>query len=143
MMNTQVMQIPRKIANQLLQLAQLSPQQEICGLIGAINDIASSCYPIDNVAKPAETRFQLDAKQQISAFSSMRDKNEDFFAIYHSHPTSPAIPSATDIRQASYPDVVYLIISLNTKGVLEMAGFKIKPNSTESITEISLSLMTD
>ena len=139
-MNSKEIQLPRKIANQLLHLAQISPNQEICGLIGSLNGIASTCYPIKNTAEQPENRFQLDAKQQITALSSIRDNNEALFAIYHSHPSSPAIPSATDIELASYPDTAYLIISLNTKGILEIRGFKINQQSVEDLT---LSLLTD
>ena len=139
-MNTSEIQLPRKITNQLLHLAQLSPEQEVCGLIGSKNNIAHTCYPIENTAIQPETRFQLNAKQPISAMSTMREKNEALFAIYHSHPTSPAIPSTTDIKLATYPDAIYLIISLNTKGVLEIRGFTI---IDESVEEIGLSLLTD
>ena len=73
----------------------------------------------------------------------MRDKNEELFAIYHSHPTAPAIPSATDIKLATYPDAVFLIISLNTKGVLELRGFKINNKSAKPVEELILSLSTE
>jgi proteasome lid subunit RPN8/RPN11 len=132
-MTAKEIQIPRKIANQLLHLAQLSPEQEVCGLIGAINNIARTCYPINNTAEQPKTRFQLDSKQHINAISNMRDKNEALFAIYHSHPTAPAIPSATDIKLATHPDVVHLIISLNTKGVLEIRGFSITEGAVEEL----------
>jgi proteasome lid subunit RPN8/RPN11 len=137
-MNTEEFQLSRKITTQLLHWAQLAPTQEICGLIGAKNHVASTCYPIDNIAKHPENRFTLDEKQQISAFSKMRDNNETLFAIYHSHPTAAAIPSETDIALSTYPDALYLIISLNTKGVLEMRGFKI---NKQSVTDITLSLI--
>jgi len=139
-MNAKEIQLPRKITNQLMHLAQLSPDLEICGLISCKNDLSYRCYPIENTAKPAETRFQLDEKQQISALSSMRDKNEQLFAIYHSHPSAPATPSSTDIKLATYPEAIHLIISLNTKGVLEIRAFNISKGSAE---EISLSLSTD
>jgi proteasome lid subunit RPN8/RPN11 len=138
-MSTKEIQISRKITTQLLHLAQISPEQEVCGLIGSINNIASSCYPIENTAEQPERRFHLDAKQQIQAISTMRDKNETLFAIYHSHPCSPAIPSATDIKFATHPEAINLIISLNTKGVLEIRGFKI---IGESVEEITLSLLS-
>ena len=127
-------QLSRKITNQLLHSAQISPNQEICGLIGSSNDIASTCYPIQNIAEQPETRFQLEPKQQIAALSTMRDKEESLFAIYHSHPSSPAVPSATDIKLASYPDAIYLIISLSTKGVLEIRAFTIKNTDIEELT---------
>jgi proteasome lid subunit RPN8/RPN11 len=69
--------------------------------------------------------------------AKMRDNNEQLFAIYHSHPTAPAIPSNTDLAQANYPEAVYLIISLNTKGILEIRGYLI---DSAKFVEVSLSL---
>jgi proteasome lid subunit RPN8/RPN11 len=130
-------QIPRKITNQLLHLAQISPDHEVCGLIGSKNGLPSSCYPVKNIAEFANLRFQLDASQQISAMATMRDQGEQLFAIYHSHPTAPATPSSTDLELAAYPQALHLIISLNTKGILEMRGFKIDHKLAQ---EIPLSL---
>ena len=71
----------------------------------------------------------------------MREQQEELFAIYHSHPTAPAEPSATDLEMANYPDALYLIISLNTKGVLEMRGFRL--NRHKVVSEVELLLKTD
>jgi proteasome lid subunit RPN8/RPN11 len=139
-MNRQEIHIPRKLINQLLHLAQLSPDYEICGLVGGKNGVPSTCYPVDNVANQPEQRFLLDAKQQITAMAKMRKQGEELFAIYHSHPTSPALPSAIDLEQAAYPDALYLIISLNTKGLLEMRGFQI---DRRKAVEIPLTLGED
>lgn len=131
-MNNQDICLPRKLTNQLLHLAQLSPNTEICGLVGAdANGIPTTCYPVTNSAENPQIRFLLDPSQQIAAMKQMRDKLQTLFAIYHSHPNAPAEPSPTDIAQASYPDALHLIISLNTKGVLEMRGFKIADNNVE------------
>ncbi|MDD1612191.1 MAG: M67 family metallopeptidase [Methylococcaceae bacterium] len=130
-------QIPRKLTQQLLHLAQISPDAEICGLVGSINGMPTSCYPVINVSENPEQRYLLDAKQQIAAMAKMRDQGEELFAIYHSHPTSPALPSLTDLEQAAYPEALYLIISLNTKGILEMRGFII---AEKKATEIPLVL---
>ncbi|MGZ4994448.1 MAG: Mov34/MPN/PAD-1 family protein [Methylobacter sp.] len=139
-MPQQHIQIPRKITNQLLHLAQISPELEVCGLIGSKDGLPCSCYPIKNAAEQPQQRFQLEPSQQISAMAKMRDQGEELFAIYHSHPTAPAIPSITDLQLASYPEALYLIISLNTKGILEMRGFKIDHQSAQ---EIALSLSED
>ncbi|WP_020484780.1 M67 family metallopeptidase [Methylomonas sp. MK1] len=138
-MNNSEISLPRKLTNQLLHLAQLSPDTEICGLIGADNaGLPVSCYPVANCAATPENRFLLDASQQIEAMRQIREKGETLFAIYHSHPHTPAQPSPTDIQEASYPDALHLIISLNTKGVLEMRGFKI---AGQSVEELGLSLI--
>lgn len=138
-MNHLEISLPRKLTNQLLHLAQLSPEAEVCGLIGADTDGKPvSCYPIGNSAETPKNRFLLEAGQQIAAMKQMRDKGESLFAIYHSHPDTPAVPSATDIEQASYPEALHLIISLNTKGVLELRGFKI---ADQTVTEAVLNLI--
>ncbi|NOR81114.1 MAG: hypothetical protein GQ529_09845 [Methyloprofundus sp.] len=117
--------IPKKIIQNLLHHAQQTPKQEVCGLISSQNNIPQRSYPIKNTAANPESFFNLDAQQQIQAMANMRDNNEQLFAIYHSHPSAPAIPSNTDIEQANYPDALYIIISLNTKGILELRGYKI------------------
>jgi [CysO sulfur-carrier protein]-S-L-cysteine hydrolase len=126
-------QIPRKLTNQLLHLAQLSPDYEICGLVGGKNGIPSTCYPIANIAEQPQQRFLLDSKQQIAAMSEMRHQGEELFAIYHSHPKAPAQPSIYDLEAAAYPNALYLIISLNIKGVLEMRGFKISQHKAQEV----------
>lgn len=139
-MKQEQIQITRKLANQLLHLAQMSPDFEVCGLIGSKNGIPTSCYPIKNIAEQPQQRFLLDPSQQITAMTTMRESGEELFAIYHSHPTAPATPSATDLQLASYSEALYLIISLNTKGILEMRGFKI---ARQSAQEVVLSLANE
>lgn len=138
-MNSNEISLPRKLTNQLLHLAQLSPEREVCGLIGADPaGLPISCYPVANCAKNPHNRFLLDAAQQISAMKQMRDKGETFYAIYHSHPSAPATPSLYDIEQAGYPEAVHLIISLNIKGVLELRAFRI---AEKSMQELPLTLI--
>ena len=132
-MNSPDIQIPRKLTNQLLHLAQLSPDLEICGLVSSKNGLPIHCYPVTNVADHPQQRFLLDAGQQISTMAKMRELGEDLFAIYHSHPAAPALPSTHDLELAAYPDALYLIISLNTKGILEMRGFKIQQKTAVEI----------
>ena len=84
-----------------------------------------------------EYRFAMDPADQINALRRMRENGEDLFAIYHSHPASPAVPSLIDVAEAGYPEALYLIISLNTKGVLEMRGYSIKG---KKMTEVELKI---
>ncbi len=118
--------IPKKIVQNLLHHAQQTPEREICGLISSQNETPYRSYPIKNTADNPKSFFNMDAQQHIQAMAKMRANDEQLFAIYHSHPSAPAIPSSTDIEQANYPDALYIIISLNTKGILELRGYHIK-----------------
>jgi proteasome lid subunit RPN8/RPN11 len=91
---------------------------------------------VNNVAEEPSTRFLMAPEEQISAMKKINNDGQTLFAIYHSHPTAPATPSAIDIELTSYPDAYYLIVSLNTKGVLEMRCFQLLHD--ENITEITL-----
>ncbi len=134
-------EIPRALVNQILHHAQSYPEQEVCGLIGSKGSVPTSCYPVGNIATMPQVRFQLDAKGHIEAMLQIRERGEQLFAIFHSHPTAPAEPSKLDLADAAYLDALYLVISLNTKGVLEMRGFWIAAD--KSVEEITLLLKTE
>lgn len=126
-MNTKTMdsiELPRNIVNQLLEQALSTPEREICGLIASHEGRPTHCYPVVNIANQPRKQFQLDPKQQIAAMRQIREQGEVLFAIYHSHPSSPATPSLTDIAQLSYPDALTLIISLHTTGTLQMCAYR-------------------
>lgn len=129
--------LPRPLVNFLLAQAQLSPEAEICGLIGGTAGRAQHCYPVNNSATRPEQRYVMDPKGQIDALRQMRNCGEDLIAIYHSHPHTAATPSLIDLQEAQYPDTPCLIISLNTQGVLEMAAFHLDKEIASPI-QISL-----
>jgi len=125
--------LPRTVVNQLLHLAQKTPDEEICGLISRDARGFRQCYPVPNTATDTKRLFALDPKVQIDTLREMHQRGEELGAIFHSHPGTPPVPSHTDIEQHEYPEVLYLIISLGTRGVLEMRGFRISENVVDEI----------
>lgn len=125
-------EIPRTIVNPILRHAQGSPEREVCGLIGQGDD-GLQVYPVANVAEAPERLFAMDPKAQIEAMRRMREAGEELFGIYHSHPHAPAAPSPTDLRQAAYPEALYLVVSLDTEGVLQMRGFRLGGEAVEEV----------
>ena len=118
--------LPRALVNRLLEQAQHSPETEVCGLIGLSEAGTYSFYPVVNVASEQDHLFAMEPKGQIDAMRQMREANEELYAIYHSHPHAPAEPSARDLHEAAYPEALYLIISLDTRGVLQLKGFRLR-----------------
>lgn len=127
--------LPRPLANQLLTHAQKNPDNEVCGLIGRGQDDHHNIeyYPVRNIADDSAHRFEMDPKQQIDAMKQMRDNKQSLFAIVHSHPTAQATPSSIDLERIEYDDVYYLIISLNTKGVLDMRSYLLTANGMQEV----------
>lgn len=130
--------LPRALVNQLLHYAQSSPDLEICGLVGGKDGAPATCYPVRNAAEQPERRYLLDTEEHIATLRAMRERGEELFAIFHSHPRAPAEPSATDLERAAYPEALYLIVSLDTKGVLELRGFRIDAGRTVEEVELLL-----
>ena len=129
----ETLKLPRPLVNSILAQAQQSPENEICGLIGGRGGQAEHCYAIDNTAIDRARRYQMDPKEQINVMRQMRELGEELIAIYHSHPHAPALPSPTDLAEAEYADAAYLIVSLNTVGVLEMTAFCIKQQQAHEL----------
>ena len=127
----QTLYLPRPLVNKILAHAQQNSDAEVCGLIGSSNNDCNGSntstektyYAIRNVSENPQYRFLMDAPQQIKAMKKMREKQQKLFAIVHSHPATGAIPSRLDIEENAYRDVFYIVISLNTKGVLEMRAY--------------------
>lgn len=140
-MPTPEIRLPRSLVNQLLHYAQTSPDTEVCGLVGAKDGLPATCYPVKNTAEQPECRYLLDPEEHIATLRRMRDRAEQLFAIFHSHPAAPAEPSATDLELAAYPEALYLIVSLDTKGVLELRGFRI--GGDKEVNEVPLRLERD
>lgn len=135
----EVVHLPRPLVNQLLHLAQDAPDREVCGLIGARDGLPNQRHPVRNIADDPARHFLLDAGEQIAILRELRERGEELFAIFHSHPDAPAVPSAEDVDMAAYPQALHLIISLGTKGVLEMRGFRLD-SGARRFEEVSLLL---
>ena len=89
---------------------------EACGILaGGISSDGvkevGKVYRMTNIDKTAES-FLMDPKEQFKVMKDMRESNLEMAGIYHSHPETPARPSARDVSMAFYPEVSYVIVSL-------------------------------
>ena len=91
---------------------------ECCGLIGgAAEGGAKSIYRLHNVASNPLVTYEAAPEALFAAQRSMRERDEELLAIYHSHPRAvEPTPSETDVRLAYYPSAVYLIVGLGGAG---------------------------
>lgn len=87
--------------------------QEACGILGGKNGAVSRVFPMTNVER-STARYLMDPREQFEVMGQIWERGEDLVGIYHSHPVSPAYPSATDVEMAFYPESFYVIVSLAT-----------------------------
>lgn len=72
--------------------------------------VAQRYLPMINAAA-SPYRYSIDPAEQLRAWTEVEDAGEVVWGIVHSHVVSPAVPSATDIELAYFPDSLYLICS--------------------------------
>lgn len=106
--------LPPELRRRILEHSLSRPHEETCGLIGGLEGRPATYYPITNDADDRARRFLMDAEEQVAAMRNMREAGETLLGIVHSHPDAPPVPSAVDLELASYPDVIYVIASLES-----------------------------
>jgi proteasome lid subunit RPN8/RPN11 len=89
---------------------------EACGLLAgpvlaAADGVPTRFLPLDNAAA-SPYRYLIDPQEQLRAILDIDDAGEEVWGIVHSHVSSPAVPSDTDVGLAGWPDALYLICSL-------------------------------
>lgn len=86
--------------------------REACGIIAGRNGQVQQVIPVANVADQPEKYYRLDDRALAACLMRFEQEGVTLLGFYHSHPQGDPVPSQTDIHQASYHDVAYLIIGL-------------------------------
>jgi proteasome lid subunit RPN8/RPN11 len=89
--------------------------QECCGLLLGRGVEIVEAVRARNIADDPVRRFLIDPRDHIAARRTARRSGVDLIGFYHSHPSSPAEPSATDLEELTYPGHLYLIVSLRAE----------------------------
>ena len=108
--------LPADLVQQLIDHARAGYPNEACGVIvgdrpAADGGVARRWEPARNeAASPFRYRVHRDDLYRLTVETD--DADEVFWAIVHSHVRSPAVPSPTDVGAATYPDALYILVSL-------------------------------
>jgi proteasome lid subunit RPN8/RPN11 len=131
------MQIERKHLSQMISYARDEAPREACGILAGRNGRVLRIYRTRN-ADRSPTSYRLDPDQQFRVFKDIEDRGLELIGIYHSHPSSPAVPSDRDVEQAYYPEVSYVLISLADPAEAQIRAFRI---TAEGVTEEDLAVI--
>jgi proteasome lid subunit RPN8/RPN11 len=108
--------LPAAIRDALVAHARAEYPNEACGLIAgtapaAEGGTATSWHPTRNRAA-SPLRYEIHPDDLLRVSLEIDDADEVTWGIVHSHVSSPARPSPTDVGLAFYPDALYLLVSL-------------------------------
>jgi proteasome lid subunit RPN8/RPN11 len=106
-----VLLIPDDLLAAMVDHCRREAPLECCGILGGVPPRASSLHLLRNTDR-SETRYNADPADILAALRYLRERGEQFLAIYHSHPRWAAIPSRTDLATNYYGDLPRIIVSL-------------------------------
>lgn len=112
--------------------ARETAPDECCGLLVGTEDRIDEAVRARNL-EPGPARYQIDPRDHIALNRQLRDSRRIVMGAYHSHPRSTAVPSPSDVREAFYPDFVYLIVSLAAPALPECRAWRIREGAVEEI----------
>ncbi|HWY87080.1 MAG TPA: M67 family metallopeptidase [Gemmataceae bacterium] len=126
--------VPRQFHTDMVLQAQAELPNECCGMLagrvengpaGPVGRVLCR-YPLVNAAaNPWE--YVSEPRSMLNAEKARRAEGLEFLATYHSHPRSRPVPSIIDLERNYSPDVVTMIVSLQTD-VPEIRGWWLDGN---------------
>ena len=105
--------LPAEIAGAMLDHARAELPNEACGLLSGslATGVAVEFHAARNSERSA-LRYTVHPEDLLRIIFEIDDAGRDLVGIFHSHTHTPAVPSATDLREAMYPDPFYVLATL-------------------------------
>src|SRR4051812_12481344 len=110
------------VAEMLAHAAEELPN-ECCGLLVGRRGAVERAVRARNL-EAGPTRYLIDPQDHFNAIKQARSDGLRVIGAYHSHPASEAVPSPSDVAEASGgPDFLYVIVALASGAI---AGYFLK-----------------
>ena len=122
--------ISHALRAQIIAHARRDHPDEACGVIAgpAGTDRPERFIPMLN-AERSPTFYRFDSMEQFRVWREMDERDEEPVVIYHSHTSTEAFPSRTDVSYASEPGAHYVLVSTRDEGDPEFRSFRIVDGS--------------
>lgn len=104
---------------------------ECCGiLLGKIDDdgvriVTSTSRATNTRTDSPQNRYNIDPRDQIRIQREARERGEDVIGYYHSHPDHPPRWSSTDLAEAHWPGLSYVITSVERGKAVTTNSFEL------------------
>ena len=106
-----LLRLPNAVREALIAHARKEAPNECCGLLIGKGAAVSECHPARNKVA-SQSRFQINPADHFVAIRKARSAGLEVIGAYHSHPGTAALPSASDLAEASDGAPVMVIVSL-------------------------------
>lgn len=127
--------IPNDVVQALYRQAREEWPNECCGFLAGeerqqIGCIAES-IPIVNET-PSPVAYRTEPASLFAAYRTLRDRQLELLAVYHSHPNQPAVPSRRDREEWTYGETVCAIVGM-AGGLPELRMWRLDPHQAMEV----------
>ena len=125
--------LPAAIRADIVAHSRAEAPRECCGVITGPPGVAETSHRVANLY-PDIDFYEPDPDATWAIMEAAEQRGEEIVAIYHSHPTDAAIPSARDIEHAGYDSAVFIICSLLDPDAPDLRGWWIVDGVVTEVT---------
>lgn len=126
-----MLELNRSYVDQMVAHALEDDPNECCGILSGDHGSATKLYRMTNT-EHSPYRYNMDPLELLNVTREMDDSGWELLVIYHSHTHSPAYPSPTDVRHATWPDgksiwpeAYYILVSLENHDNPDVRAYRI------------------
>lgn len=125
-----VLTLDRVTYDAIVAHARRDHPDEACGVVAgpAGSDRPQRFIPMLNAAM-SPTFYEFDSADLLALYREMDERDEEPVVVYHSHTSTQAYPSRTDIALAQEPGAHYVLVSTrecgNDEGPVEFRSYRI------------------
>lgn len=118
--------IRRDLVDAMVAHARRDHPDEACGVIAGPegSDLPERFIPMMNAAR-SPTFYEFESGEYFRVNREMTAADEDYIVIYHSHTSTEAYPSRTDVSYAQWPDAHYVLVSTRDPEEHELRSYRI------------------
>jgi proteasome lid subunit RPN8/RPN11 len=126
-----------EVLDAIVRHAREAAPDECCGLLLGRAGAILEAMRARNVADEPATRFLIDPAAHFTARRMARERGVEVVGFYHSHPASPAEPSARDIAEFQYPGHLYAIVGLDA-GCADVRLFRFEDGNFHRVSFVTV-----
>ena len=124
--------IPAQIYEAIVAHSRFTHPEEACGLLAADSvGRLKMVYCLTNATR-SQTSYTVEPTEHFRALQHAESRGWELVGVFHSHPFSVAFPSAVDLRLATEPDWIYLIVGPFARP--EVRGFYLRDGTINEAT---------
>ena len=116
--------IEKRYIDDMIAHAREEAPNECCGFLAGKDGRVLQFYRGTN-AEQSRYRYEVDSDELYRIHRECEERGWEFVGIYHSHPSTEAYPSPTDVRRASWPEALYFVVSLRDSENPDVRAYRI------------------